>query len=521
LTEKIILIFAYVVLQGVLLWGLGTIRIDSLARVRWRTVCSFISLSAVAFLLTLAGFCLIIVMVQTAQNKFSGVPQSLNRIFDSRILIGAWVFWLVVGLAYWRGRASPTVPGRIVKALLATSWIEFSLALPIDIAARNRSQDCYCAPGSWFALVALVPALIFCVGPGIYLLYLREHELSLSDSNRTREILFRKTSVRRRANQTKVDTYVSNAQTLSLIAIALGFVGFQLGIFNNQRSNLFSEARDLVIVRYLKTKYGNDGHLKKSIQEQTGDPRAVTITNAPFGVLVVTADPNPSTPEDVSLLGFEIPRSLTGAFTAKVTQDQESWSTRKFSLDRLPPGRLEQILNDLDVSESSDLSRTIPQIKEKLYRKHVKLPSLDFWDFSTEAAAWVVALLAISVLVALRNRNSLRQILQGSDGGIAEPWLILDAEAFGERAVAAAWLVGIPLSGWLASFGLILSVMNSFEAASPAPNSLAVGLAYLLFTILVAASTWTGAGIVTDLVRIREARRIVRDTPEDGIADGA
>ena len=304
-----------------------------------------------------------------------------------------------------------------------------------------------------------------------------------------------------------------------MIAIALGFVGFQLGVFNNQRGNLFSEARDLVIVRYLKTKYGDDGHLKKSIEEQTGDPRAVTITNTPFGVLVVTADPNPSTPKDVSLLGFEIPRSLTGAFTAKVTQDQESWSTRNFSLDRLPSDRLEQILNDLDVTESSDLSKTIPQIKEKLYRKHVKLPSLDFWDFSTEAAAWVVALLAISVLVALR--NSLRQILQGSDSGIAEPWLILDAEAFGERAVAVVWLVGIPLSGWLASFGLILSVMNSFEAASPAPNSLAVGLAYLLFAILVVANTWTGAGIVTDLVRIREARRIVRHTPEDGVADGA
>src|SRR5262245_5332835 len=52
LVEKIILIFAYIVLQGVLLWGLGTIRIDSLARVRWRTVCSFISLSAIAVLLT-------------------------------------------------------------------------------------------------------------------------------------------------------------------------------------------------------------------------------------------------------------------------------------------------------------------------------------------------------------------------------------------------------------------------------------------------------------------------------------
>jgi hypothetical protein len=309
---------------------------------------------------------------------------------------------------------------------------------------------------------------------------------------------------------------------LSLIAVALGFVGFQLGTFNDQRANLFSEARDLIVLRYLKVKYIDDEHLSRLLNQQRGSVGKITVADTPFGALEVSAPSDPlngDKPRDVTIFGIEIPRSMAGPFIAKITQDQESWKTRKFSLDRLPAHRLDEIFDDLDVSRSLDLSKLIPTLKEKLYRRHVKLPSLDFWDFSTEAASWIIALFCVSVLIALR--NSLRQIVQGAEAGIAEPWLILDAEAFGERAVAAAWLFAIPLSGWLTSFGLVLSVMNSLEPAGLTQNWLAVGLIYFLFVVMVAANTWSGVGIVTDLVRIRETRRQIREKPEDSVAEGA
>jgi hypothetical protein len=152
-------------------------------------------------------------------------------------------------------------------------------------------------------------------------------------------------------------------------------------------------------------------------------------------------------------------------------------------------------------------------IKEKLYGRHVKLPGADFWDFSTETASRIVALFCVAVLITLR--SSVRQIKNGAEAGITEPWLILDAQVFGERAVAAAWLLAVAMSGWLASFGLILSVMNGFQASTPRPNSFAVGMAYFVFLLMMAASTWSALGIVADLLRIRELRRLIRPTPED------
>ena len=82
--------------------------------------------------------------------------------------------------------------------------------------------------------------------------------------------------------------------------------------------------------------------------------------------------------------------------------------------------------------------------------------------------------------------------------------------------MSVAWLISLSMSGWLASFGLILSVMNGFQAANPKPNASGVGLAYLLFLLIMTAITWLALGIVADLLRIREVRRLIRQAPEIG-----
>jgi hypothetical protein len=81
--------------------------------------------------------------------------------------------------------------------------------------------------------------------------------------------------------------------------------------------------------------------------------------------------------------------------------------------------------------------------------------------------------------------------------------------------VAAAWLFAVAMSGWLASFGLILSVMNGFQASTPTPDAFAVGFDYLVFLLMMTASTWSALGIVADLLRIREIRRQIRQAPEN------
>ena len=520
-TQKSFAVGIFILMQGIVLWGIGTIRLDRSAKRPWRTVSSFISLSVVAAALTFGGYLLLVVMRQVARNNFSDYSffQPMDWMIDNQLttlLIGVWIFWLTIGLVYWRVSSSASVLSRIIRALLVTSWIEFSLALPIDIATRNRPDECYCAPGSWLALIFVVPALIFMIGPGLYLLYLGERELSLRDPARARRILRRK-SVLKDSGGIKVETYVSNARTLSLIAIALGFVGLELGIFNNQRGSLFSEGRDLVVIRYLANHFGNDQAVLKTPQQRTITKRTDTtnsssaiVPDSPFGRLEITPAPDRSKPKEVAIFGFKIPQPAQAILVAKMTKDYDSWSTRPFSLDQMRRDRLDQILSDLDIT-SGDESKIIESIKEKLYSRHIKLPGLDFWDFNTESAVWIVALLCACVLVALR--NSLGQIFRAADAGITEPWLVLDAEAFGERVVAAVWLFGIAISGWLVAFGLILSVINHIVADNGS-STLSAACAYIIFLVILAINTWSGTGIIRDLLRIRDLRRLVRDTPE-------
>jgi hypothetical protein len=113
------------------------------------------------------------------------------------------------------------------------------------------------------------------------------------------------------------------------------------------------------------------------------------------------------------------------------------------------------------------------------------------------------------VLVIMR--NSIRQILRGTDAGIEEPWLVLDAESVTEKIVAVLWLLGIWLSGWLASFGLILSVMDVFQFSSWRPNVVEVELSFAVFVVFLLIATVTASRAVIDLLRLREVRKDIEE----------
>jgi hypothetical protein len=407
----------------------------------------------------------------------------------------AGFFWIIVAIIYWFSKDRNRILQQLIRALLATSWIEFSLALPIDLSARNR-ESCFCVIGSWVTLLVTLPLLIWSVGPALYLLYLRERALSLATPGRAQAILRQKSRRYRQHSRRKAEGYVSSARTLSLLLVALGFVGLQLGMFNYQRSILFSETRDLILVRVLKEQFKDNAnlqsHLNQARQQQGTVEEVYTFLHSGLGSI------------EINSVGS------SPSFIAKVGAGEESWKSKPISLDRWDnEQRLDHALTALSVVEETRIApeKLIRRVQEAIYSRRVKLPSLDFGDFSTDTAAWLVSLLCVAVLVALR--NVVHRIFWSADTGIGEAWLVLDARRFAEKIVAGIWIAGMGLSGWLATFGLILTVMDVFQRSSPPPSAPTVGMAFAVFAALVAMSTWAGAATVADLLRLRQQRRLL------------
>ena len=110
------------------------------------------------------------------------------------ILIGSWIAWFVIIiLSRGQGDHARTL-SRPLSVLLAGSWIEFGVALPVELAKRD--EECPCVVGSWIALVIVIPIIIWAFGPALYLLYLREKRLDEESPGRARRILARKSSRR-------------------------------------------------------------------------------------------------------------------------------------------------------------------------------------------------------------------------------------------------------------------------------------------------------------------------------------
>ena len=84
-------------------------------------------------------------------------------------LIALWIVWALVFYRYGRGKS------RILRALISGTIVELLVAAPVHAACYKR-DDCYCARGSYTALVFGGTALFWVFGPGILLLYQRERD---------------------------------------------------------------------------------------------------------------------------------------------------------------------------------------------------------------------------------------------------------------------------------------------------------------------------------------------------------
>jgi hypothetical protein len=93
--------------------------------------------------------------------------------------------------------------------------------------------------------------------------------------------------------------------------------------------------------------------------------------------------------------------------------------------------------------------------------------------------------------------------------------LILDARLPVEKVVAAAWLAGILLSGWLVNFGPILLSIDLERAGQIGLISLSVAIVAVL--LLMSGSCWISLKIVSDLLCLRKIRK--EPEPVNNLAD--
>ena len=86
-----------------------------------------------------------------------------------------WGVWSVIFFLYWRQGDRYTQMGKVIRGLVAGSFLELFVATAVYVWDPHKQQDeCYCARGSYTGRVFGGTVLMWAFGPGIVLLFLRE-----------------------------------------------------------------------------------------------------------------------------------------------------------------------------------------------------------------------------------------------------------------------------------------------------------------------------------------------------------
>jgi hypothetical protein len=85
----------------------------------------------------------------------------------------AWLIWTAIFFTYWRHGDRYTQLTRMIRGLLAGSMAECLIIAPAHAWVAHE-RDCYCARGTYTGLVLGVTALLWCFGPAVILLFMRE-----------------------------------------------------------------------------------------------------------------------------------------------------------------------------------------------------------------------------------------------------------------------------------------------------------------------------------------------------------
>ncbi|RKY12462.1 MAG: hypothetical protein DRP65_01250 [Planctomycetota bacterium] len=87
------------------------------------------------------------------------------------IPLALWCLWSVIFCIYWRQGDHYTWVGKVLRALIGGTILEFFVSVPIYV---TRQEDCYCVRGSYTGLVFGATVLLWAFGPGVFLLFIKE-----------------------------------------------------------------------------------------------------------------------------------------------------------------------------------------------------------------------------------------------------------------------------------------------------------------------------------------------------------
>ena len=91
------------------------------------------------------------------------------------VLAASWTLWAGVFFYYRRQTEHLTWVGRILRGLIAGSVLELLVAAPAQFLVKHE-DECYCTRGSYTGLVLGGTVLLWCFGPGVAFLFLREKQ---------------------------------------------------------------------------------------------------------------------------------------------------------------------------------------------------------------------------------------------------------------------------------------------------------------------------------------------------------
>lgn len=301
----------------------------------------------------------------------------------------------------------------------------------------------------------------------------------------------------------KVGNHVTSARTLSLAIIALGFLGWQLGMFHNDRADLFAKVVDSATIGWI------DQQVRANEPPFNSWDRTspIRVLRSPFGNLQI-GDPADGTKQGLRASGSKkMSVSVNGPAGQFKTRAILFSGDKIFERENKWPAVARELgvkITGLTVQKNAE---TVIKARQILYQRQLTVPGIDIVTFNSEKATWIVSILCFLVLVVVRNR--IDGIFQDTGAGREDPWLILDARLPVEKAVAAAWLAGIALSGWLVNFGPILLTIDLERAGEI--NSASLGVAIAAVLLLISGSGWIGLKIVSDLLWLRKIRVLNED----------
>ena len=153
-------------MQALLLSGAPHFRWPRPTRRRW----IYVSVAAGALMAGLLTFGFVATVSSLAHRKLKWLEVLGPDWVVWIVVIGIpWLFWLGIFTLLWTG---PWVKKfhRIFHVLLAGTWLELLITVPVDVAVRKRT-NCYCNEGTFFSMMIGITMIFWTFGPGVVLLF--------------------------------------------------------------------------------------------------------------------------------------------------------------------------------------------------------------------------------------------------------------------------------------------------------------------------------------------------------------